>query len=406
MSKKRIVNDKEEIIKNFNIKSLQDLDDFKSQLTQAFVNNALEAEMDEHLGYKKWDQNSRTISKNYRKGKTSKTINTQDGPINIQVPHDQQSTFNPMLIPKYSRTLGRIEDSILLLYAKGTSTRDIEEIIREMYQIEISKDLVSRITEKLMPEINAWMERPLDKIYPIIFVDGIRFKVKEDMCYKEKSIYIIIGINIKGYSEIIGFWIGESESASYWLTIFNELKSRGVEEILIACSDNLKGLSDAFLCAFPNIKIQKCIIHQIRNSTKHVAAKDLQPICLDMRKIYASATIESAKKELINFTDTWSKKYKSVTDSWINNFDELTTYFQLPIELRKVIYTTNLIENVNRQIRKITKTRGAFPTSNAIVKLVYLKLKDITLKSKRKIRNWGQVYEQLKIMYPNRLKNM
>lgn len=392
------------LLEELSINSKEDFKELISGLTKTFVEKSLKAEFDQHIGYEKWDQDSRSISDNYRKGTTSKVLKTNNGEFEIDIPRDSEGSFEPRLVKKYQRNINGIEENVLKLYAKGMSTREIDETFQSMYGVEVSKDTITRITDKILPEILAWQSRPIDDIYPIIFVDGIRFKVREDGKYSEKSVYIVMGINIDGFKDILGFWIGESESAKQWLNIFNELKSRGLKDVLIACSDNLKGISEAFRSAFPNTHIQKCIIHQIRNSIKHVRYDHLKEFTSDMKDIYQAASLDIALANLEKFDDKWSGKYGTSVKSWKNNIEELTTFFDYPMELRKVIYTTNIIENLNRNIRKITKTKSGFTSTNALTKIIYLKIIDIAQDWERShLANWGIIINQLKIIFHERL---
>ncbi len=283
----------QEVLQKLKVSSYEDLRKAIGSLTQAFLETALNEEFDEHMGYEKYDQTSRTVSDNYRKGKTKKSVNTESGKLRIDVPRDEKATFNPIIVPKHERNMLKVEEFIVQLYARGTSVRDIEELVANIYKCQISKDMISRITDKLLPEIRSWQQRPLENIYPIMFIDGIRFKVRMDGIYQEKSVYVIIGINSEGYKEIIGFWISESESAKQWLAIFNEIKLRGVEDVLLVCSDNLKGISEAIQAVFPGVRIQKCVIHQIRNSLKYVSPNDKARFTSDMKKIYKSNSFVS-----------------------------------------------------------------------------------------------------------------
>ena len=396
--------DIKKLLEENDVKTLVDLDVLIGKMKKNFIESALEAEFDEHIGYAKHDQNSREVSNNYRKGKTQKTISTSNGKVTINVPRDNNSTFEPKIVKKHQRNIQQIEDQILFLYSKGMSTRDIQETLYQMFYCDLDKDTISRITDRILPEIVSWQQRPLELIYPIVYVDGIRFKVREESMYIEKSVYIIIGININGFKEILGFWIAESESAKQWLNIFNELKSRGVQEILLACCDNLKGISESFKAAFLDVCIQKCVIHQIRNCTRHVASSDLQNFVSDMKKIYKANSYKDALNALDDFEKKWGSKYTYAIKSWRNNFEELTTFFDFPNEIRKIIYTTNTIENVNRNIRSITKTKGGFTNTNSLMKVIYLKLMDIEKTWKaRTIKNWPQIINQLIVLFPNKI---
>ena len=388
-----------------NIKSFTDLKSVMGDMIKMFIDTALEAEMDEHLGYEKWDQKSRSVSDNYRKGTSKKKVNTEFGQVEIAVPRDENGTFEPKLIPKYKRRLENLENIVISLYSKGLSTQEVTDTIKDLYSCDISKDTISRITNRVMDEIKNWQERPLDKCYPVVMIDGMRFRVKQDYTYVEKSIYIVIGYNMEGMRQLLGFWIFESESAKQWQNIFNELKTRGVEDIILACSDNLKGVSEAWEAVYPNIRIQKCVVHQIRNSMKLVASADSKDFCADMKAIYNATNLDKAHTALESFSEKWSKKYPSAVKSWKNNFDELTTFFDFPLPIRKLIYTTNIIENLNRNVRKITKSKSGFITDNALVKIVYLRLKEITKKwGTCRIQNWDQIFKELRAMFPEIIK--
>ena len=405
--KKEINEEKEiqkEILQKLKVSSYEDLRKAIGSLTQTFLETALNEEFNEHMGYEKYDQSSRDVSNNYRKGKTKKSVNTESGKLTIEVPRDENASFEPVILPKHQRNMLKVEEFIVQLYAKGTSVRDIEELVANIYKCQISKDMITRITDKLLPEIRSWQQRPLESIYPIMFIDGIRFKVRMDGIYQEKSVYVIIGINTEGLKEIIGFWISESESAKQWLTIFKEIKLRGVNDVLLVCSDNLKGISEAIQAVFSSARIQKCVIHQIRNSLKYVSPTDKQRFTADMKNIYKSNSFQEAKLALHEFAKKWSSKYKYAVESWERNFDELTTFFDFPLEIRKLIYTTNTIENVNRNIRLITKTKGGFTNEQSLIKLIYLRLMDIQDEwNKRTQRDWTIIFQQLRILFPNKL---
>ncbi len=402
INEERLLN--EEFLKKTNVVTADDFTKMLGSLMVTFYEKSLETEFDEHMGYEKYDQSSREVSDNYRKGKTKKTINTDAGKLTIEVPRDANATFNPLIVPKHKRSVLKIEEFIIQLFAKGASVRDIEEVINNVYHCQISKDMITRITDKLLPEIRSWQQRPLEPIYPIMFIDGIRFNVRMDGIYQEKSVYIIIGVNLLGYKEIIGFWIAESESAKQWLTIFNEIKLRGVEDVLLICSDNLKGVSEAIAAVYPDARVQKCIVHQIRNSLKYVSPCDRARFIADMKTIYKSNSFQAAQLALEEFSIKWSKKYKYAVDSWERNFHELTTFFDFPPEIRKIIYTTNTIENVNRNIRLITKSKGGFVNEQSLLKLIYLRLMDIQEKwNNRAYSNWTIILQQLRILFPEKL---
>ena len=362
-----------ELAKTLKLDSMDDINDLFKNLSKAIIENSLNAEMDEHLGYDKWDQSSRNKSNNYRKGYSNKKVKSH------------------------------FDEKVIALYSKGLSTREIQNYIKDLYDVELNKDTISRITDKILPEINEWLERPIQPVYPIIYIDGIRFKVKEDNKFIEKSVYILFGINTDGFKEVLHFSIAESESAKHWLTIFNQLKEKGLKDVLIFCCDNLSGISEAIKSAFPESMIQKCIIHQIRNSTKFVKYTDLKEFTSDMKKIYQASSIELALDALEEFNKKWANKYNYAIKSWNQNIDELTTFFNFPKELRKLIYTTNSIENLNRNIRKLTKSKNGFCTINSLKKMLYFSIINQSKHWETRIQNWGIIYNQLKILFDDRL---
>ena len=394
----------EEILSSLNITNLDDIKTLGDDIVAYWAQKCLDTEFDVHMGYDKWDQKSRQVSKNYRKGKTTKIVKTPTGKYEFEMPRDSEGTFDPVIVPKYQRHSENIERITLQMVACGQSVEEIEQFFNRIYEVKVSKDEITRITNKLLPEIRAWQQRPLCACYPIIFVAGMRFKVKEDGTFTEKSLYIIIGINTLGIKEVLGIWLTRTESAQEWLNIFNELKMRGVKDILLACSDNLAGISKAFKAVYPDVLIQKCIVHQVRNATKYVSFKDLKAFTADMKGIYKAANIEGAKEAFEAFKMIWNDKYGYAIKSWENNWDELVSFYELPFELRKLIYTKNVIENLNKSIRKITKTKGGFISDDALIKLVYLRISDINAKwSMKHVKEWLTIYNQIQIMFPNRL---
>lgn len=336
----------------------------------------LEAEMDEHLGYEKYSVSGYN-SGNSRNGYNKKTIKSEWGEDEINVPRDRNGTFEPQAVEKRQTRTDDIEARILAMYGKGMSTRDIEDHLRDIYGVDASASLISRITDKLMPVIIEWQSRPLDATYPIVFLDGIVFKVRKDSRIINKCLYSVLGINLEGRKEILGIWLSDNESASFWTTVCNELKNRGVEDILIACRDNLGGFSNAVETVFPKTEQQLCIIHQIRNSTKYVPYKDIKKVMADLKLVYGAPTLEDAEYRLEEFRDKWSKKYPQILKSWDTNWAELSTYFKYPQEVRRLIYTTNAVEGFHRMLRKFTKTKTIYPTDDAVKKSVYLSIQEI-----------------------------
>ena len=392
-----------ELAKSLKLDSMDDINDLFKNLSKAIIENSLNAEMDEHLGYDKWDQSSRNKSNNYRKGYSNKKVKSSFGEFDIKIPRDKDAMFEPTLVRKYQTDISHFDEKVIALYSKGLSTREIQNYIKDLYDVELNKDTISRITDKILPEINEWLERPVQPVYPVIYIDGIRFKVKEDNKFIEKSVYILFGINTDGFKEVLHFSIAESESAKHWLTIFNQLKEKGLKDVLIFCCDNLSGISEAIKSAFPESMIQKCIIHQIRNSTKFVKYTDLKEFTLDMKKIYQASSIELALDALEEFNKKWANKYNYAIKSWNQNIDELTTFFNFPKELRKLIYTTNSIENLNRNIRKLTKSKNGFCTINSLKKMLYFSIINQSKHWETRIQNWGIIYNQLKILFDDRL---
>ena len=392
-----------ELAKTLKLDSMDDINDLFKNLSKAIIENSLNAEMDEHLGYDKWDQSSRNKSNNYRKGYSNKKVKSSFGEFDIKIPRDKDAMFEPTLVKKYQTDISHFDEKVIALYSKGLSTREIQNYIKDLYDVELNKDTISRITDKILPEINEWLERPIQPVYPVVYIDGIRFKVKEDNKFIEKSVYILFGINTDGFKEVLHFSIAESESAKHWLTIFNQLKEKGLKDVLIFCCDNLSGISEAIKSAFPESMIQKCIIHQIRNSTKFVKYTDLKEFTSDMKKIYQASSIELALDALEEFNKKWANKYNYAIKSWNQNIDELTTFFNFPKELRKLIYTTNSIENLNRNIRKLTKSKNGFCTINSLKKMLYFSIINQSKHWETRIQNWGIIYNQLKILFDDRL---
>ena len=367
------------------------------------VESMLEAEMTNHLGYEKNDVSGNN-SGNNRNGIKIKKLRTSQGDIALKVPQDRQSNFEPQIVRKYQTSSNEIEDKIVMMYARGMTVRDIHETIKEMYGAEVSSSLISQITDKILPEVEIWQSRTLEKVYPIVFLDAVHFKVRDEGVVKTKAAYIAMGINLEGKCDILSIWINESEGASFWAQVLSELQNRGVEDILIACMDGLTGFAEAMKTIFPKTTIQKCIVHQIRNSLRYVASKDQKEFIKDLKLVYRAPTKDKAESELINLSEKWSKKYPLVLQSWEKNWDDLSTYFCFPQEVRKIIYTTNRLENFNRQLRKVTKNRSVFPTDQALQKLLYLATKDIMRKWNSPLKNWGRTVQLLAIHFPNRIQ--
>ena len=379
-------------------KSLFGKDGAFAPMLKSFIEKALEAEMEEHL-----DEEERSNG-NKRNGKGSKTIKSSAGSFEIDTPQDRHSSFEPELVKKRQTILAEsLEEKIIGLYGLGMSYRDISRHIQEMYDTEISHTVLSQITDKIIPEIKAWQSRPLEAVYPIIWLDAMHFKVKEEGRVESKALYNILGINKEGLKEILGLYLSETEGANFWLQVLTDLQNRGVRDILIASIDGLKGFPEAIASIFPKTEIQSCLVHQIRNSLKYVASKEKKVFMSDLKKVYRAETKDLAEEELLRLGEKWGKKYPVVIDSWQNNWDKLSTYFQYTPEIRKLIYTTNPIEGYHRQVRKVTKTKGAFPSEMALLKLVYLSTKRIHEKWTSPLQNWGLTIQQLAIKFEGRI---
>lgn len=368
-------------------------------MLKQFIESALDAEMSAHL-----DEAQRDLG-NKRNGKRSKTIKSEFGQIEIDTPQDRQSNFEPQLVKKRQVILAEsLAPKIIGLYGKGMSLRDISAHIEEIYGMVISAGVLSEITDRVIPEVKAWQARPLEAVYPIVWMDAMFYKVREGGQVKTRSIYNVLAVDMSGRKELIGMYIAETEGAKFWLQVLTDLRNRGVEDILIACTDNLKGFSEAISSTFPHTEIQTCVVHQIRNSLKYVASKDQKAFMKDLKKVYQATSKDVAEDELLNLEEIWGKKYPIVIQSWQRNWDKLSTYFAYQPQVRKLIYTTNAVEGFHRQVRKITKTKGAFTSDMALLKLVYLAVNNISKKWTQPLPNWGLTVQQLCIRFGDRMK--
>ena len=376
------------------------------ELFSDVLQQVMEAELEEKLGYEKGERMTENAEsshvKNYRNGYSKKTVKTQIGEVDIKVPRDRNGEYEPQIIGKYSRNADGMEEKILALYSCGMSQRDIADQIKNLYDVEISDGLVSKIVEKITPEITAWQNRPLESVYPFIFMDAIHYKVKENHQYITKAAYIVLGIQLDGRKDILGVWIGEHESAKFWLSVMNDLRNRGIKDVYVFCVDGLTGFREAINAAFPHSQIQRCIIHQIRSSTKYVSYKDIKAVMADLKKIYQAINEDEARNAFIQFKENWAKTYPSCVRSWEENWDILSTFFAYPAEVRKIIYTTNIIEGLNRQFRKITKNKPSFTNDDSLRKILYLASKNIVEHWSSVCRNWDMVSNQLSIMFAER----
>ena len=391
------------IMKGLDVKNFEDLKDVFKLMVGEMLENGLEGELDDELGYTKYDYRNKD-GENSRNGYSKKTLKTSFGETEIKVPRDRDGEFEPQLIKKNQTTLtGDIEEKILSMYAKGMTTSDIETHIQDIYGLECSDSTISRITDKILPVVREWQSRPLEEVYAVVFMDAIHFHVRSEGQIVKKAVYIAIGINMDGLKEVLGMWVGENESAKFWLSVMNGLKNRGLQDILIACVDGLTGFPAAIEAVYPKTEIQQCIIHQIRNTTRFVSYKDIKALMADLKKVYAAIDEQTALSELENFDEKWGTKYPKIAISWRDNWANLSTYFKYPQEVRTLIYTTNAIEGFNRQLRKVTKNKGVFPTDDSLLKMLYLAMMDITKKWTGKRREWGQIHSQLEIFFADRL---
>ena len=398
---------------NSEIKKCKTIDDVlgKNGLVQRLVKdvleNILEAEMDEHLGRDKYQRQSNIEpgERNYRNGYSQKNLRSSFGDVDLDIPRDRKSEFEPQIVKKYETVCNELDKKIISLYAKGMTTSDIQAEIEDLYGITISPSMVSKITDKVIATATEWQNRMLDKIYPIVYLDAMYFKVRSNGKIVNKAVYICLGYTMEGYKDILGLWVDEAEGAKFWLGICNDLKNRGVKEILIACMDGLKGLPQAIQTVFPSANIQTCIVHQIRNSIKYIASKDKKSFMKDLKEVYKAPTEELALAQLDKLKETWGNSYGMVIDSWYNNWNNLSTFFDFSPRIRKMIYTTNSLEGFNRQVRKYTKSRTIFPTDESLNKCVYLATMEIMEKWTQPVPNWGATLAELTLFFTEELKD-
>jgi len=382
------------------IRTESDLNDFRQMLTKITVETALNAELDEHLGY---DKHGQSPSDNSRNGYSSKTLRTEDGQFEIDAPRDRDGSFEPKLVKKQQTRFTSMDDKILSLYAKGMTTREIVATFKEMYGADVSASLISKVTNAVLEQVIEWQSRPLDEVYPIVYLDCIVVKIRQDKQVINKAVYLALGVNLEGHKELLGLWLSENEGAKFWLNVLTELQNRGVKDILIACVDGLKGFPDAINTAFPETQIQLCIVHMVRNSVKYVPWKDYKAVTADLKRIYQSVTEEEALQALEQFAERWDDKYPQISRSWRTHWDNLNTLFNYPQDIRKAIYTTNAIESLNSVIRKAIKKRKLFPTDDAARKVVYLAIQDASKKWTMPIRNWKAALNRFMIEFEDRL---
>ena len=392
-----------EMIVDGNLKTVNDLHTYLKEMFKDALQEMLEAELEVELGYVKGDKKNKNTD-NRRNGTTKKTVSTRFGEIELDIPRDRNGEFEPVVVPKHTRDISGIEEQIISLYARGMSTRDIHDQVKDLYGIEVSADMVSKITDKIIPQINEWKNRPLEPVYPFIFLDAIHYKVREDGQIKNKAAYVVLGVTLDGFKDILGIWIGENESSKFWLGVLNDLKNRGVEDVLIFSVDGLIGLKEAIQAAYPNAEIQRCIIHQLRNSFKYVSYKDLREFANDFKEVYKAVNEEEGYQKLLDLEEKWGKKYPYAIKSWDMNWDVLSPFFKYPIEIRKIMYTTNIIEGLHRQFRKVTKTKSVFPTDLSLEKMLYLASQNVMKKWTQRYRNWDSILNQLMIFFEGRVE--
>ncbi|SFV50357.1 Mobile element protein [hydrothermal vent metagenome] len=377
-------------------KTQEDISKLTKQFMKNMIEGMLQAELEEHLSI------SDTTSKN---GSYSKTVRSDAGEIELSIPRDRKAEFSPQIVAKGQRDISGIDDKIISMYARGMSQRDIEKQIKEMYDVNISDTVISRIIDRVTPQIKAWQNRTLEAIYPIVYMDAMVFKIKDDNgFYKNRALHFAIGITLEGKKDLLGMWLTDNEGAKFWLSIVAELKNRGVEDILIASVDGLKGFSEAINSVFPQTIVQRCIIHQIRYSLKYIGSKYQKEFMNDLKRVYKAPTKDAAEIALLELEEKWEKRYPMVINSWKNNWEELSAYFEYSEPIRRIIYTTNTVEGFNRQIRKITKTKGGFSNDDSLLKLVFLAYRDISKKWEKSISNWAEIISQLSIHFNDRLE--
>lgn len=389
-------------IRENGLASAEDAQQALKELFKDTLQEMLEAELETDLGYAK-NEKAGKAETNRRNGHSSKTVRSEYGEMDLTVPRDRNGTFEPAVVKKHQKNVTGIEDQILALYAKGVSTKDIQDHLQQLYGVEVSPTLISNVTNKILPMVKEWQGRPLQRIYAIVFLDAIHFKVRQDGVIQNKAAHMAVGVDLDGNKDVLGMWVGENESSKFWLLVLNELRNRGVQDILIASVDNLTGFTEAIQSSFPKTEIQKCVVHQVRNSVRYVSYKDLKKVTADLKPIYQAASEELGRMALQEFNGKWSDKYPLIVRSWENNWAELSTFFKYPPEIRKLIYTTNMIESYHRQLRKVTKGKSIFPNDDALVKSLYMATQDVLRKWTGRIHNWGQVLLQLSVFFPDRV---
>ena len=391
----------QQLLQEYDIEIAEDIQDALKDLLDGTIKEMMEAEMDDHLGYQK---SERSDSDDYRNGYKSKRVNSSYGSMDIDVPQDRKSTFEPQIVKKRQKDISDIDQKIISMYAKGMTTRQISETIEDIYGFETSEGFISDVTDKILPQIEDWQNRPLDEVYPILYIDAIHYSVRDNGVIRKLAAYVILGINTEGKKEVLSITVGDNESSKYWLSVLNELKNRGAKDILIICADGLSGIKEAIAAAFPKTEYQRCIVHQVGNTLKYVPDKDRKAFASDLKTIYHASDEEKARLALDRVTEKWTVKYPNSMKRWYDNWDAITPIFKFSPDVRKVIYTTNAIESLNSTYRKLNRKRSVFPSDTALLKALYLATFEATKKWTMSIRNWGQVYGELSIMYEGRLQ--
>ena len=390
------------LLEHYQPKDAQDVQNMLKDLLGETLQDMLESEMDEHLGYSKYDYRNKE-TEDSRNGYSDKTVTSSMGPIELDIPRDRNGEFEPQIVKKHQTDISTIEDQVLSMYAKGMTTRDISKHLQDVYGVDASAEMISHMTDRILPIAREWQNRPLERKYAIVYMDAVHFNVREDNRTVKKAVYVAIGIRVTGQKEVLGMWIGGNESAKYWLGVLNEIKNRGTEDIMIVSVDGLTGFVDAIQAVFPKAEVQRCIVHQIRYSTKFISYKDRKEFVKDLKLVYKADTEEMAVVALDALEDKWGAKYPASVTSWRNNWPQLSVYFKYPPEIRRLIYTTNAIENFNRQLRKVTKAKSVFPTDDALFKILYLAMSEATEKWTGKAWDWGQTLDQLYIYFEGRI---
>ena len=393
----------QQLLQEYDIETAEDIQDALKDLLGGTIKEMMEAEMDDHLGYSKSERVDRDEVTNYRNGTKKKQVNSSYGSMTIDVPQDRESTFEPQVVKKRQKDISAIDNKIIAMYAKGLTTRQISDTLMDIYGFEASEGFISDVTDKILPQIEEWQNRPLDDVYPVIYIDAIHYSVRDNGIIKKLAAYVILGINLEGRKEVLSIEVGQNESSKYWLGVLNNLKNRGVNDILIICADGLTGIREAINAAFPNTEYQRCLVHQVRNTLKYVADKDRKPFAADLKKIYAAPNSDRAEQIRDEVMEKWSEKYPNAMKSWVVNWDAITPIFKFSSDVRKVIYTTNAIESLNSTYRRLNRQRSVFPSDQALLKALYLATFEATKKWTMPIRNWGKVYGELSIMYEGRL---